>query len=31
MAAAVKGYRMVLIMPEDLSIERGADHEGLWC
>ena len=22
MAAAVKGYRMVLIMPEDLSIER---------
>jgi len=22
MAAAIKGYRMVLIMPEDLSIER---------
>ncbi|TAF76038.1 MAG: pyridoxal-phosphate dependent enzyme, partial [Curvibacter sp.] len=22
MAAAVKGYRMILIMPEDLSIER---------
>ena len=22
MAAAIKGYRMILIMPEDLSIER---------
>jgi cysteine synthase len=22
MAAAIKGYRMVLVMPEDLSIER---------
>ena len=26
MAAAVRGYRMVLIMPEDLSIEIGRAH-----
>ena len=29
MAAAIRGYRMVLIMPEDLSVERRADHAGL--
>jgi S-sulfo-L-cysteine synthase (O-acetyl-L-serine-dependent) len=29
MAAAIRGYRMLLIMPEDLSIERA--HEGLRC
>ena len=27
MAAAIRGYRMLLIMPEDLSIERATDLE----
>ena len=31
MAAAIRGYRMVLIMPEDLSHRARADHEGLRC
>ena len=29
MAAAIKGYRMVLIMPEDLSIERAQTMKAL--
>ncbi len=31
MAAAMRGYRMILIMPENQSVERLPDHEGLRC
>ena len=30
MAAAVKGYRMTLIMPDNMSAERRAGNESLW-
>ena len=29
--AAARGYRVILVMPDTMSVERQAADEGLWC